>query len=295
MRGVDAVGSGVVPAGDMAEGLGDGRPHRRVGPRNQQLGLQVERRLHQAGVHAATLSGALLTHDRRQDAHGEQRGAVVVDDRRAGRARPRRRLAGDGHHPEQSLGKQVLAGLLGVGAIRAVAGGGRVDQLRPACLQRFVAEPQLLHHAGSEILRHDIGGIDQAQRELASLGRLQIDGDAALVAVGAQVERALPVVPDVAAAPVALPGAFGVLDRDHVGAKVAQRLYAHRPQQEMVEADDPDALQQVKHGADVSPRRFYSYEPSVRDRLENSNALAKHAASATSAASQRRLRPDRNP
>ena len=128
LGGVDAVGSRVVPAGDMAEGLGDGRPHRRIGPGDQQLGLQVERRLHQAGVDPAALSGALLTHDRRQDAHGEQRGAMVVDDRRAGRARPRRRLTGDGHHAEQSLGKQVLAGLLGVGAIRAVAGGGRVDQ-----------------------------------------------------------------------------------------------------------------------------------------------------------------------
>ena len=113
---------------------------------------------------------------------------------------PVRGLAGDGHHAEQGLGQQILAGLLDIGAVGAVAGGGGIDQAGLARLQRLVAEAQLLHHAGAEILRHHVGGIDQAQRELAALGRLEVDGDAALVAVGAQVQRALAVVPDVAAA-----------------------------------------------------------------------------------------------
>jgi hypothetical protein len=48
---------------------------------------------------------------------------------------------------------------------------------------------------------------------------------------------------------VALPAALRRLDRDDVGAKVSQRLYPHGPQQEMVEADDADAFQEVEHGA----------------------------------------------
>ncbi len=259
LGGVHAVGRRVVPAGDVAERLRLARLGRRVGPGHQRFRLQVERRPHQAGIDAAALSGALLAHDRRQDAHREQRRAMMIDHRRAGRTRAGGRLPGDGHHAEQRLRQQVLARLLRVGSVRPVARRRGVDQLGPARLQRLVAEPQLLHHAGTEILRHHVGRIDQPQRQLAPLRRLQVDGDAALVAVGAQVQRALSVVPEVAAAPVPLPAALGGLDRDHVGAEVAQRLHAHRPEQEMIEADDPDALQQVKHGCRVPlPTRVFS-------------------------------------
>jgi hypothetical protein len=48
-----------------------------------------------------------------------------------------------------------------------------------------------------------------------------------------------------------LPCAVGVLDRDHVRAQVAERLDAHRAQQEMVETDDADTLQQVEHATPV--------------------------------------------
>jgi hypothetical protein len=61
------------------------------------------------------------------------------------------------------------------------------------------------------------------------------------------VQHALPVVPDVAAAPVALPGPLRRLDRDHVGAEVRQRLNAHGAEQEMIETDDPNSLQQIEH------------------------------------------------
>jgi hypothetical protein len=100
LGGVDPVGRRVVPAGDVAERLRYARPRRRVGPGNQRLRLQVERRPHQAGIDPAALSGTLLAHDRRQDAHGEQGGTVMIDHRGAGRTRAGRRLPGDGHHAE---------------------------------------------------------------------------------------------------------------------------------------------------------------------------------------------------
>jgi hypothetical protein len=61
------------------------------------------------------------------------------------------------------------------------------------------------------------------------------------------VQHALAVVPDVAAAPVALPGSLRRFDRDHVGAEVRQRLNAHGAEQEMIETDDPNSLQQIEH------------------------------------------------
>ena len=42
---------------------------------------------------------------------------------------------------------------------------------------------QALHHAGAEVLGHDIAFLDQAQRDLLALGTLQVDDCAALVAV----------------------------------------------------------------------------------------------------------------
>src|SRR5262249_25725884 len=92
--------------------------------------------------------------------------------------------------------------------------------------------------------------------------RLQVERDAALVAVGAHVHHALPVVPDIAAAPVALPGPLRRLDRDHVGADVRQRLDAHGAEQEMIEADDADSLQQIEHR--TSPNPFRSFPPPLR-------------------------------
>src|SRR5437764_4762248 len=61
------------------------------------------------------------------------------------------------------------------------------------------------------------------------------------------MQHAVPVMPNVAAAPMALPRALGRLDRDHVGAQIGQRLDAHRTKQKMVEADDANALQKIEH------------------------------------------------
>ena len=158
----------------------------------------------------------------------------------AGRG-PVRRLAGDGHHAEQRLRQQVLAGLVDIGPVGAVARGRGVDQAGLARLQALVAEAQLLHHARPEVLGHHVGAVDELQRDLAAAGRLQVEGDAALVAVGGEKEGALAVVPDVAAGPMPLPGPIRALDRDDVGAEVGQHLDAHGAEQKVVEADHAHA------------------------------------------------------
>src|SRR5262249_60187015 len=94
---------------------------------------------------------------------------------------------------------------------------------------------------------------------------------AAFVAVGAHVHHSLAVVPDVAAAPVALPGSLRRLDRDHVGAEVRQRLYAHGAEQEMIEADDANSLQQVEHR--MSPTLPLIPAPAFAGRTDARNRL----------------------
>ena len=80
-------------------------------------------------------------------------------------------LAGDRHHAEQRLRQEVLAGPLGIGAVRAVARGRGVDQVGLARFQRLVAEAELLHHAGAEVLRDHVGRVDEPQRDLLALSR----------------------------------------------------------------------------------------------------------------------------
>src|SRR5262249_17387909 len=88
---------------------------------------------------------------------------------------------------------------------------------------------------------------DEFQRKVLAARRFEIERHAALIAVGAQMQHALAVPPDVAARPVALPSAFRRLDRDHLGAEIGERLDAPGDEQEMGAADDANSLQQVEH------------------------------------------------
>src|SRR5262249_24009495 len=113
-------------------------------------------------------------------------------------------------------------------------------------------------HSRAEVLRDHVGAVDELERDLPALGRLQVEREAALVAVGAQMQHAVPVVPDVAAAPMPLPRALGRLHRDHVGAEVGERLDAHRPKQKVVETDDANSLQEIEHVASATLGAYYA-------------------------------------
>src|SRR5262249_19934743 len=141
---------------------------------------------------------------------------------------------------------------LRVGTIRAVARGRGVDQGGLASAREVVAEAELVHDPRAEVLRHYFGAIDELEGDLSALGRFQIEGDAALVAIGAYMHHARPLVPDIPAAPVPLPSPLGALDCNDVGAEVSERLDAHGAEQEMVEA-------RPLHRA--TPRSFCSMSP----------------------------------
>ena len=89
----------------------------------------------------------------------------------------------DAHGATHGLGDQVIARLVGVGAILAEAGDGGVDQLGVDGPALLPAEAQPLHNARPVILNQHISGLHQLGKERFTALVLQIQGHAPLVAV----------------------------------------------------------------------------------------------------------------
>ena len=87
------------------------------------------------------------------------------------------------------LGHDVEGGPVGVRAFAgprvAEAAERRVDDLRVALADHLVAQPKPVHHAGAHVLEHGVGLLAQAEERLAVALVLQVERDAALVAVDA--------------------------------------------------------------------------------------------------------------
>ena len=92
-----------------------------------------------------------------------------------------------------------------------------------------------------------MGVLDEFPDDLAPFVALQVNRNASLVAIGADIQRAFAPDPDVSRRPRALKTALGRFNHDHVRSLVRQELSGERPQQEMIEADDLDAFEHA-HG-----------------------------------------------
>ena len=120
--------------------------------------------------------------------------------------------------------------------------------------QHVVAEPEALEDAGPHALDHDVGRLDEAGEELGALGGLEVDADAALAPVPAQVEQAEAVrAADGRRAAAADGIAVDPFHLDDVGAHVGQvATQARRP--ELGDLDDADAVQEVVAGQRLAPQ-----------------------------------------
>src|SRR6201999_4653555 len=86
---------------------------------------------------------------------------------------------------------QIEAAALGVRARLPEARDRAQDQTRIALVQLLPADAELGQHAGPEVLQHYVGAIDQVPEDLEIVGRLEVEHDAALVAVPQHEGRAL--------------------------------------------------------------------------------------------------------
>src|SRR5206468_5097508 len=193
------------------------------------------------------LAGATALHEGREDGNGKVHAGAAVADVGAVEQRRPVGLAGHAHRAGGRLGHWLEALVGAVGTVGAEALDRGIHRTRVQHLDRLVAQPESLHHPRAEVFGDDIGLRDQAARNILALDSLQIDDDAALVAVEQQKEIAVgrivrrrPQLPR----PVAV---RGPLNLDHIGAEPGQHLGAGRPRLVVGEVDDANAFERLAH------------------------------------------------
>jgi hypothetical protein len=226
-------------AGLLASGEEDRQPRR----------VRQQRAVQQRDVHALPLPRPLAVQQRGDDALAGHEGADRVEHGCAAQHRRTVRLAHHGHEPAHRLHQHVDAGLVPPRAIGPEHGERAIHQLRIDRGQPRPVQAQPLGDAAAIGFDHDVGPLSQAHERGPSLGARQVEGDAALVAVDGDEDRAL------AAEVGAVGGARGVadgglLDLDDVGPHVGQIHSAGGAGDEVRELEDAIAGQrQPRHRA----------------------------------------------
>ena len=185
--------------------------------------------VHQSHVHHLADAGLLGVDVGGLHADGEAQARQHVADGGAAAGGAAAGPAGDAHEAAHGLGHDVVAGPVMIGAVLAEAGDAAVDQLGVDFLQHVIAQAQLLHGAGAEVLDEDIGLLYQILEDLLALGGLEIQGETALIAVEIDEVSAFPVkTRRIGAGIITLSGDFHL---DDVGAHVREEHRAVRPRQ----------------------------------------------------------------
>ena len=130
------------------------------------------------------------------------------------------RLTRQTHQAAVALNQQIVARLIRQGAGAPIAGDRTIDNVRLEATDCRISQAHALQRAGPKTLDEDVGVPHQGQHNVDGLRRLQVQGQATLVAVKGEKLGALPV-------PKGRPGTglippFWLLDLDDVGAHVAQ-------------------------------------------------------------------------
>ena len=216
------------------------------------IGQQRERGGQQAHVEVLALPRAESMGQRGVgDAEGEERRGDVGD----GAADLRGRVpghSGQRHDAAHALGDRVVACPARVWPGLAEARHRDVDRRRVHGAHGGIAEPELVGDAREEVLDDDIGAPGQLEDQLAALGLLEIDRDAALTAVDRRERRAHP-----AAAPgTQVVAAAGPLYLHDVGAQVGHERRAIGTRDHAREIEDADSVQHhraLSHDPGIPP------------------------------------------
>ena len=110
--------------------------------------------------------------------------------------------------------------------------------------QPVVAEAHLLHHAGAEILQHDVGGRHQRREDLLAALGAHVEAQALLAAV---VDREIDALAAHHRLRFARLLAAQFLDLDDLGAEVGQDHAAARPRLIPRQFQNPDAFECSAH------------------------------------------------
>ncbi len=202
----------------------------------------MHHRLEHGDLDQLALAGAAALDQGAGDAEGGVDAGLGVGHGRAQQARIVR-VGGDPKEARQRLGHRVVAGAGGIGAVRAEAGDGAVDQPRIDGAERLPVRAHARGGARAEVLDVDVGLLDQLA-EHARVGRLlEVQGQAALAAVIGLEVRAIEAAAEVA---------VGVADArrlhlDHVSADVGEHHGAAGTGDEGALLEDADAIEGLGH------------------------------------------------
>src|SRR5688500_381736 len=222
------------------------------------LDLEVqesERRLQQRAVDALRAPRALTESQRVDDAEGAQDAGGQIEERHATADGRAARLARDRHDAGEGLHERLVAGAVGARPGTSERGDRAVDEPRVVGGQRAVAEPELLHGAGADVLDQHVRPLREALDDGDPLGRLEVHRDAALVAVVDDVTGRLAVLVRRPRARLVADGR--VLDLHHVGAHVAEQRATIRTGKDAREVDDLDAIEGEGSGRGRHDRLIY--------------------------------------
>src|SRR5439155_20130975 len=114
-----------------------------------------------------------------------------------------------------------------------VTGSVSVVDVRTYRASRLVSQAKPFHRYRPVTRHYHLAFLDQAESRLAPELGLQIEHQAALVAIGEHEERANAVAERLRAPPVALPRAGRRLDLDHVSDEVRQESHRSRDKEEL--------------------------------------------------------------
>ena len=194
------------------------QPARRLEIQHENLCLQQRR------LHPLALAGHFAFQQRGQDAQGARQPGAQVGNGHAGAHRPLAGQPGDGHQPAHALRDLVEARAAVIRPVLAESGNAAVNQTRVDRVERLVIHPQAVLDVRTVVLHHHVGFFDQSLEQLQPLRRLQVQGDAFLVAMQVLEIRAQP---RTAQGGVAF-HRLGQLDLDGIGAPVRQLAHAGR-------------------------------------------------------------------
>ena len=198
----------------------------------------------EGGFDVRPLAGLVAFAEGGEDAESGPHACADVDDSAADAGGRSVGMAGHRHDAAVGLDERIVARGFAQGAFGAEAGDRGVDQLGPAGAELLVAETQRFDDALAKGLHEDIGRFAKAVERLAPAGRLQVERDAAFVAVPGEEERrfAFPKGRSPGSRRIAGKG----FDFDDVGAEVAEDLRAVGSSEVLRKIDDADVFEGVQ-------------------------------------------------
>ena len=182
----------------------------------------------------------------RQNTDCKVHAAQYVANCRANTGRAISGMSGNRHQTAHCLGNNIVPRALGIAAITAESGNCRIDQSGIQLFQFVVSQSQFIHNAGAVVFQYDVGFCSQFAENFFSFLALEVQSNAAFIAVEVAVIEAFTV--DIRAVCTGIVAAAGKFDFDNICTKVSQHRAAVRACNNTGQVEDGDIFKSEMFG-----------------------------------------------